>query len=159
MRSGATLTLVSDSVSFTSFDAVFEANSSDGSRVVFSSQESIDVNDTDGGRSDIYQWSSGPPAAITLLSIGAASPSDGQFEAIFDGSSKDGTRVFFDTDEKLITTGVGADTDSRDDIYEWSAGGLTEDRTRQSGAGPRFLLTSDDGNTVVFDTVERVLGM
>ena len=107
VRSGATLTLVSESgAAFTSFDAMFETNSSDGSRVTFSSQESIDVNDTDEGRSDIYQWSSGPPAEMTLVSIGAISPSDGQFEALFDGASKDGTRVFFHTDEKLVA-GLG----------------------------------------------------
>ena len=107
-----------------SFSAGFRGASADGSRVFFRTQEQLVASDTDDQR-DIYQRSGG---TTTLISTGP-NGGNGAFEPTYRGSSKDGTHVFFETDESL----VAADTDSSTDIYDRSGGATTLVSTGPAG--------------------------
>ena len=92
-------------------DAEFGGASSDGSRVFFHTNESLVSADTDA-QLDVYERSG---AQTTLISTGPAG-GNGAIAAGFTGASADGAHVFFATSESL----VGADTDTRQDVYERS---------------------------------------
>lgn len=91
------------------FNAIFNAISEDGSRVFFSSDERLISADNDN-ESDIYQRTGG---ATTLVSTGPADANLG-VPATFAGMSRDGTRVFFHSDEPLTSS----DFDNTQDVYE-----------------------------------------
>ena len=132
------------------------ATSSDGTRVFFMTWENLVAADTDGLR-DIYERSGGQTTLVSapgFLANGA--PQDvNQLK----GVSTEGTRVFFETTERL----VGGDTDDHQDVYERSG-----DQTRlvsgsQAGAsgGARsafFEDASGDGSRVFFRTPENLIG-
>jgi hypothetical protein len=101
--------------------------SSDGARAFFYSYESLVPEDTDGGWLDVYESYGGQS---TLLSTGPASPNS-QSVALFISSTDDGTKVFFFTDEKIVS----GDTDTFDDIYQ-SASLPTPGFPRPKGATP-----------------------
>jgi hypothetical protein len=113
-RSGGTTTLISTGPSGGNgqIQVIFDAVSTDGTRVLFDTAEALVTGDTDLGR-DVYQRSGG---VTTLLSGGAAS-----LDAVFRAMSDDGTRVFFHTDEAL----TGSDIDTMQDVYERAAGVTT----------------------------------
>jgi len=94
----------------------FRAASPDGSHVFFESNEQFGT-DSDSSQ-DVYDWSGGEP---TLASVGP-SGANGSGNAIFSGSSSDGSAVYFETDDPLDPAG---DTDAKQDIYV-RAGGTTE---------------------------------
>ena len=85
---------------------------------------------------------------------GAATKS---FDASFMGASADGARVFFETDESLVS----ADTDTRLDVYERAGGQTTLFSTGPDGGNgdisARFEGTSDDGSHVFLETLESLL--
>jgi hypothetical protein len=87
----------------------FLSSSQDSTRLFFWTFEALTTNDTDAGWLDIYERFAG---TTTLISTGPASP-NGAAIALFAGSSNDGTRLFFVTDEKLVSS----DTDSNQDVY------------------------------------------
>ena len=152
-RSGGATTLVSTGPSGGNgpSDAIFQAVSPDGSRIVFSTVESIVGADTDA-RLDLYQRSGG---ATTLLSTGP-SGGNGPFDAFFSEMSRDGQRVFFETAEQLA-----GDTDAFADVYERE--GATTTRLSAGAAGGNgafiavFLGTSDDGSRVFFGSAEKLV--
>jgi Ca2+-binding RTX toxin-like protein len=78
------------------------------SRVFFETEESLVSADTDAAQ-DLYERAGGQ---TTLVSTGPTG-SSGAFEASFEGASADGSRVFFETEESLVS----ADTDTFDDVY------------------------------------------
>ena len=82
----------------------------------FQTVESLVAADTDT-QQDVYERSGG---TTTLLSTGPTG-GNGEPAASFGGSSADGSRVFFITDESL----VAADTDTGQDVYERSGGTTT----------------------------------
>jgi hypothetical protein len=132
-----------------SFDALFDGASADGSRVFFHTNEKLLVDDTDLS-ADIYERSA---ATTTRISVGQVN-GNGAFNALFDGASADGSRVFFHTSEQLIS----ADTDSVFDLYERSAGTTTRISASGNGAFPAgFDGTSADGSRVFFHTNERLV--
>jgi hypothetical protein len=134
----------------------FEAASNDGSRVFFRTDARLVAADTDNSV-DIYQRSGG---ATTLISTGP-NGGNGAHNAFFEGASQDGSRVFFTTDEQLVTTGTPADTDSSTDIYERSAGVTTLISTGPDGGNGAhtalFEGASADGSRVFFDTSEKLV--
>jgi hypothetical protein len=149
-RSGNTTTLVSTGAvgGNGAFDAYFDGASDDGTRVFFSTKESLSALDTDS-RLDIYQRSAG---TTTLISTGLTG-GNGAFDAYFDKASKDGTRVFFTTDESLLS----GDTDTVQDIYERQSNATTLISTGpNSGNGAFFGDASDDGTRVFFHTGEKL---
>jgi hypothetical protein len=126
-RSGGNTTWVSVGNRLAAF---FNGSSKDGARVFFSTYDQLVPADTDSWN-DVYERYGG---ATTLISTGPASTS-GNNIAFYDGNSDDGTKVFFDTDEKLTTT----DADSQTDIY--SASTVNVGYPRPKGATPaRFSL-------------------
>jgi hypothetical protein len=159
-RSGGTTTLVSTgSPGNGAYDSFFEGASSDGSKVFFSTGESLSGSDTDDcdpgapvlGCTDIYQRSGG---STTLVSTG--SPGNAAFNATYDANSTDGAKVFFHTRESL----VAGDTDSQTDVYERSSGSTTQISTGSTGGNGAFASTfegaSSDGSRVFFSTTEKL---
>jgi hypothetical protein len=154
-RSGGTTTLTSAGQinGNGALDPAFVGASADGVRVWFSTTEKLVPTDTDS-QSDVYQRSGGQ---TFLISRGAINGS-GNFAATFRGASSDGSRVFYSTSEQLVS----ADTDSQQDIYEFSPGGVI---TRISagainGNGPQaaaFTHASTDGTRVLFETAEKLV--
>jgi hypothetical protein len=130
--------------------AVFNGASADGSEVVFTTSEQMDVADTDL-RPDIYMRTAG---TTSLVSIGP-NGGNGAIDPIFFDISTDGTKVFFETNESLVT----ADTDSAADVYERdgsttalvSAGGVASNAANYAGS-------SADGSRVFFETDESLSG-
>jgi hypothetical protein len=128
-----------------SCDPIFTRASSDGSKVFFETQERLDAGDTDSAQ-DVYMSSGGVTTRVSTGSAGG----NGSFDADFEGSSADGSKVFFRTTESLDA----ADTDSQPDLYEWSGGTTTLIPT---GHGA-FKAVSADGGTVIFSTDQPLTG-
>jgi hypothetical protein len=123
-RSGGDTTLVSGGGNGLHY-AFLAGISKDGARVFFDTYEPLVSEDTDTWN-DVYERYGG---ATTLISTGPASTS-GDNLAFYDGASEDGTKVFFDTDERLTS----ADTDSQLDIYRASQ--VVSGFPLPRGAGP-----------------------
>jgi hypothetical protein len=81
---------------------------------------------------------------------------NGAIDAFFDGASGDGTRVFFDTTEKL----VAADTDSSFDIYERQGATLTLISKGPNAGNGAFHVTfvgmTPDGTSVFMHSSEKL---
>jgi Tol biopolymer transport system component len=106
--------------------ATYKGSSTDGSIVFFDTEERLVPGDTDLKR-DIYERSFDPAVeggtyVTREVSTGPTGGND-SFHSFFDGSSPDGQRVFFSTEESL----VDADDDRRSDVYLRKPGtGATE---------------------------------
>lgn len=101
-------------VSASAAPAFYDGNSSDGSIVVFSTQEQMVPGDTDQ-EEDVYvrSFDGGLGEYLTReVSIGPKGGNDAQ-GAHYDGMSSDGSEVFFSTAEPM----VAADTDDAVDLY------------------------------------------
>jgi hypothetical protein len=155
MRSGGTTTLVSTGTSGGNgaFDVTFDGASQDGSRVFFETDEQLVPADTDN-TTDIYEHSGG---TTTLISTGP-SGGNGAFTPVFDGNSADGTHVFFDTDEALVS----GDADTQSDVYDRSGGTTTLMSTGPAGGNgaipARYQGNSASGTRVWFETYEPLVG-
>ncbi len=127
----------------------FGGSSEDGSRVFFDTQESLVAADTDSAV-DVYERSGG---ATILLSTGPGG-GNGPFSAGYQDASADGSRVFIQTVESLVS----ADTDTQQDVYQLSGGGATLVSTSPTGGNGAFPAnfngSSRDGGRVTFMTVE-----
>jgi uncharacterized repeat protein (TIGR01451 family) len=159
-RSGTSTSLVSTApgTGNGSYDAVFGGNSQDGSRIFFTTAESlVAFPDSDGGYQDVYERSGG---TTKLVSYGPNS-FDGPYTASFGGNSADGTKVFFVTNEPLVS----ADMEGQVDVYERSSGSTRFVSTVSStsppgGCSPNcsvnadFAGASQDGLHVFFRTEE-----
>jgi hypothetical protein len=153
-RTGGTTTLVSTGPAGGNgdSDAMFQDASSDGTRVVFGTVESLVASDTDSMR-DLYERAAG---GTTLVSTAPGS-GNGPFEAFFNHMSDDGQRVFFETIEPL-----GSDTDSLPDVYERTGGVTTRISTGTGGGNGNFIAVflgaADDGSRAFFNTAEVLAG-
>jgi Tol biopolymer transport system component len=132
--------------------------SADGSHAYFTTAESLSGSDTDSAV-DIYSrnLANGTTSLVSEGAVGCV-PVCGNSGAVpvFQGSSEDGSRVFFTTDEPL----VGSDENTATDIY-----------ARDLPAGPTFLVSggkagtatasfaaaSGDGAHVFFTTAEALV--
>ena len=134
------------------FDAYFAGTSEAGTPAFFETDEKLVAADTDG-QFDVYQRSG---TVTTLLSTGPTG-GNGTFDAYYLGTSTDGTRVFFDTEEKLVS----GDTDNQFDVYERSGGTTTLISIGSSGGNgaldARFRGASDDGSKVFVETDESLV--
>jgi len=134
------------------YDAEFDGASADGSKVWLHTDEVLVANDTDD-QNDVYERSGGN---ISLVSVGSTG-GNGPLGAYFDGASKDGSHVFFDTQEPL----VGGDTDTAYDIYDRFGGATTLVSTGPNGGNGNFFASfqkaSDDGSHVFFQTAEALV--
>lgn len=135
------------------FAASFAGASADGTRVFFLTSEKLVSADTDAAV-DLYQRSAGTTERISAGAINGNLAVD----AHFDGASADGSKVFFDTEERLVSGDVDAETD----IYQRSGG-----TTRRVSVGAIngngafasiFRGASADGTRVFFQTSEPLAG-
>ncbi len=154
-RSAGGTTLVSRGPAGTNaaVDSFYEGSSADASKIFFGTVESLVSADTDS-YFDTYERLNGTSAVLMTTS---PTGGNGAFAAEFAGASQDGSRVFFETAEKL----TGADTDTTDDIYE-RVGNATTLLSIGSGGGNGgvsvdFDGTSADGTKVFFSTFESLV--
>jgi hypothetical protein len=133
------------------FDVFFHDISTDGSRVFFETEEQLVAGDTDS-QADVYERVSG---STNLVSAGT--PGNADFPAVFAGISADGSRVFFETEEKL----TAGDSDSSYDVYRRLSGNTVLISTGPTGGnGPydaTFRGNSLDGTRVFFQTDESLV--
>lgn len=133
-------------------NAFFDGASQDGTHAIFETSESLTASDTDAVF-DIYDRVGNTTSQVSIGPTGGNGPSD----AFFDGVSGDGSRVFFDTDEKLVS----GDTDNFIDVYMRSGGTTTLVSTGPAGGNGAFDVTFDgiskDGQHVFFETAEALV--
>ena len=138
-------------------DSTTQNVSADGSRVLFTTSQKLTTDDLDAGRTDIYERAGG---VTTLISkpTGVSDPDTANVSAV-NGASADGTRVFFQTTQKLT---ADDDDTGRQDLYERS-GGVTTLVSKPTGvADPDtgaagFWRASDDGTRVFFTTAQKMV--
>jgi hypothetical protein len=133
------------------FAVNFSRVSQDGTRVFFTTDESLVAGDTDAS-TDAYERFG---ATTTLLSTGPAG-GNGAFPVIVGGISPDGTHAFFTTQESL----VAGDIDTTFDLYERSGATTTlvsTGPTAGTGSTPTFRGASADGARVFFTTSEQLV--
>jgi PASTA domain len=143
------------------FSSGFGGASQDGTRVFFATDEpNAALGDTDTG-SDVYERDA--DGSLLLISP----PGGGAFNAVPQGISRDGTRIWFMTNEP--NPGLG-DTDAKLDSYERGADGtlrlLTTPGAAAFDAGIECPLQSgvrvcgsQDGTRVLFYTFEPNAGL
>jgi hypothetical protein len=129
--------------------------SADGSRFFFETTQRLTADDLDTNRTDVYERAGG---VTTLVTKPTGVPDPDSADATFRAISTDGSRVFFETDQKL----TGDDTDAgRTDVYE-RAGGVTTLVSKPVGAadpdtaGAYLFGASAGGNRVIFETTQRM---
>jgi hypothetical protein len=124
--------------------------STDGTRVLFTTNEQLVSADTDSS-TDLYERSSGTTMLVSAGQING----NGAASVFFAGASADCTRVFFLTPEQLVS----ADTDANLDVYQRSGGSTTLVSTGSSGNGPgavSFSGASADGTHVFFRSTDQL---
>lgn len=146
--------------------ATFDAVSSDGTRVVFSTEEVLSDEDADTVE-DVYVRSLEGGGGTALVSEAAASCSapgcgDGAFPAFFAASSADGLAIAFSSGEPLS----GEDADTTDDIYRRDVQVAATDLVSVTGNCPAPLVPGEctpifggisaDGSHVFYETGEQV---
>jgi hypothetical protein len=137
------------------FDVSRRGISADGSYAYFTTAEPLSTADGDGAL-DIYAHDV-DTATTSLVSQGSCGGcGDSGAVPIFNGSSADGSRAFFSSDEKL----AGADTDLATDLYARDLPGgptvLISGGTADVTAS--FAAASADGTHVFFTSAEGLLG-
>ncbi len=117
MRSGGTTTLLSvgPDGGGGEFSAIFAGASDDGSRIFFTTAESLVTEDTDSSQ-DVYMRSGGETTLVSVGQIGG----NGAFSAGLRGVSTTGSRAFFTTQERLA---VDDDFAGEQDVYGWTESG------------------------------------
>ena len=154
-RAGGVTTLLSvgpnggNGVSSSTYDGV----SQDGSRVFFRTAESLVSTDTDVGI-DVYERTNA--STTTIHSIGPGGGNGGQ-GASFVGISRDGTKVFIETPERLIASPI--DRDSQNDVYMSSGGTMTmvsPGGNDTVATNAYFIASSDDGSKVFIRSEEAL---
>ena len=126
------------------FDATLRGASDDGSRVYFTTAETLVAQDADGGYTDVYERSA---AGTRLVSAGG----DGPFDVTFALASAAGATVAFVTQEQL----VAADTNTAHDLYANSPSGtelVSTGPTSASGGAIAAHAISASGDRVIFST-------
>jgi hypothetical protein len=157
-RSGGTTKLVSKPTGVpdpNSGDVIFGGASQDGSRVFLITVQKLTADDQDTARGDVYERSGGTTKLVSKAT-GVADPDT--TGAAFVGTSQDGSRVFFETTQKL--TADDLDT-ARKDIYERSGGTTTLVSKPTGVADPNtadvsFSGASQDGSRVFFHTTQKL---
>ncbi len=131
-RSGGTTTLISGSATVPpgTLKSAFRASSPDGSRVVFGTGDRLVADDTDS----YFDWyTRHSDGTFELMSTGPIG-GNGPYHSSQAFANEDATRVFFATDERLVTE----DPDQTRDIYERFNGRTRLVSTGPTGASARY---------------------
>jgi Ca2+-binding RTX toxin-like protein len=118
--------------------------SAGGSRIVFRTLGRLTADDIDDGF-DLYERAAGQTRLLT--------PGTADADSIFAGSSRDGSRIFFQTFEALVPT----DTNVAEDVYEITGSGLSLVTTGQTDGFVDVRAVSDNGGRVFWETQARAL--
>lgn len=127
-------------------DVRVAAASGDAQHVLLSTAQRLEIADVDDSN-DVYLRSGTTTRRVSTGVIGGNGGNNARALAVAD----DGSRVLFDTTERLVTD----DLDDQNDVYEWTAEG-----TRLISTGPgagnassmEFVAASPDARRVVFHT-------
>jgi sugar lactone lactonase YvrE len=145
-------------------DARISAN---GQQFLFASQAKLTPDGAEGVK-QVYLYDSGLDR-LTCVSCpsedGVSGPSwlfyapdlpDGPFspQKLPRNLSADGTRVFFETANSLVSS----DTNGESDVYQWSDGELSLVSSGRGPEGAKFVDASADGRDVFFTTREALVG-
>ena len=130
---------------------IFGGVSGDGSHVFYETGEQVAAGqDTDEGQ-DVYAWSG---AAPVLVSTGAGGGGDSN--ATYQGTSTDGSAVFFEIDESLAPE----DGDGAEDVYRRAGGTTALVSTGPTDAVPglpaSFEKASASGGVAIFATAQKL---
>lgn len=135
---------------------VYGGIATDGSHVFFETNERIAAEDTDS-KQDVYDFSAG----TAVLASRGPDGINGTFNALYAGSSSDGTAVFVATNERLDSS---ADTDEAQDVYLRNGAASTALVSAGNGScapgcgNGDFAATlrwaSPDGDVALLSTVE-----
>jgi Tol biopolymer transport system component len=136
------------------FDVSRRGISADGSHAYFTTEESLTPADSDGAL-DVYARDLETGVTSLVSQGGCGGCGNSGAVPIFDGSSANGSRVFFSTDEHL----VGTDTDQATDIYGRDLpNGPTFLVSGGSGEGTAsYAAVAADGSHVFFTSAESLL--
>ena len=108
----------------------FLAVSADGTRVTFTTHEKLAEGDEDGV-DDIYQRNMTAGKTRLVSAPGVCPATKTACTPVYEGSSSDGSHVFFETREQFDS----ADKDELQDVYDWSGGtALVSRRPRRAPA-------------------------
>jgi hypothetical protein len=127
--------------------------SSDGSHVYFETAERLGGEDDDSVQ-DVYSWADGIVTLVSLDPNGGDEPE----AATFAGASDDGSSVYFETTESLVSS----DTDEAKDVYQRSGGTTTLVSTGSTGgnadSAAQLQWVSPDGSSaaVLFSSGEQL---
>jgi hypothetical protein len=137
-------------------DAFFDGMSQDGSAVFFHTDETLVSSDIDTMQ-DVYKRESGTTTHLSIGPAGGNGNDDFDYDAFFAGASADGGKAWIKTDEALTFD----DTDTFDDIYQVSAGGISRISAGPSGGngdfGAYLDFVSEVGSRVLIDTQESLV--
>jgi Tol biopolymer transport system component len=135
--------------------AFFQGVSADGEKMLFTTAEGLVTGDGDGAV-DLYEHDLESGATRLVSTPGTCPVAD--CTPVYGGTSGNGSHVFFETNERLS----GEDTDSSQDVYDWSGGTATlasQGPTGGNGAdNALFAGSSPDGEAVFFETKEKLVG-
>ena len=155
MRDGSATTLISagpGAGAFGAFDSYFAGTSTDGTRVFFATRGALVGADNDQ-TFDVYERSGGVTSLVSTGPTGGNGPKGAEFA----GAADDGTKVFFQTAERM----VAGDTDGTQDVYQRSGGTTTLVSTGPAGGNGAYMANYDgvsqDGSRVFFHTPESLV--
>jgi hypothetical protein len=137
------------------FPAAFRGASADGTKAFITTEEQL-ASEDDDALLDIYVRDLGA-GTTALVSVAGTCPVAADCSASYGDASSDGSHVYFETAEQLTP----GDSDSSQDVYDWSAGSATLISIGPGGGGDEvpaiFTAASFDGATVYFETSESLL--
>jgi hypothetical protein len=133
--------------------AAYRGSDEFGTKVVFSTAESLSAQDEDA-EVDLYARDIGAETT-TLVTVPGACPAV-PCVPVFRRIAAAGSHVFFESSERLA-----GDSDSVQDVYDWAGGGVPTIASigPSGGNGPdvvRYAGASSDGAAVYFDTDEKL---
>jgi hypothetical protein len=138
--------------------AFFRQASADGEKVVFTTREALAAGDV-GEAVDIYQRNIGASTTQLVSTPGTCPtlPSGENCDPTFRPASRDGSHVFFETREQTSSQ----DTDSSQDVYDWSGGTAALASIGAAGAGNgafdvTYAGSSANGDAVYLETNEAL---
>lgn len=135
--------------------ASFQGASADGSSVVFTTTEALDSDTDADALTDIYEHDV-DSEETRLVSTTGTCPALLDCTPVYAGISTDGGHVYFESNERAS----GLDSDSSQDVYDWSAGALAIASQGPAGGNDDdnalFAGNAPDGGAAFFETRESL---
>ncbi len=165
VRAGITTTLISKGPNGNGNSrTLFGAISADGTVAFFHTPDALVAADTDS-QVDLYRWSGGSVSLVSIGSSGGDGPYDVcrivSFSTTCMGTgirhvSRDGTRVVFETEERLVPE----DADGVRDAYLWDNGTVKLVSAASGPSSGSHISSSQgmsaDGSNVFYTTTEQL---